>query len=129
MGTPLTARVRARGSSRSHGRAGLLFRAGPAAGGGDRNRGPPRAVDGRTPRGESAVRRPPIPELLLANGLAGVALGLAVLGALLCSDVARLGELVAGSEQGPVAFLLAAVGFGSTFGSLVAGTATFLPPD
>ena len=75
------------------------------------------------------MRRPPLPELLLANGLAGVALGLAVLGALLCSDVARLGELVAGSEQGPVAFLLAAVGFGSTFGGLVAGTATFLPPD
>ena len=55
-----------------------------------------------------------MPELLLANGLAGVALGLAVLGILLRSDVARLGELVAGSEQGPVAFLLAAVGFGST---------------
>ena len=81
------------------------------------------------PPGESAVRRPPLPELLLANGLAGVALGLAVLGALLCSDVARLGELVAGSEQGPVAFLLAAVGFGSIFGGLVAGTAAFLPPD
>ena len=75
------------------------------------------------------MRRPPLPELLLTNGLAGVALGLAVLGILLRSDVARLGELVAGSEQGPVAFLLAAVGFGSAFGGLVAGTATFLPPD
>ena len=52
-----------------------------------------------------------------------------VLGTLLSADVARLGELIAGSEQGPVAFLLAAAGFGSTFGGLMAGTATFLPPD
>jgi hypothetical protein len=66
--------------------------------------------------------RPPLPELLLANGPA-------VLGTLLSADIARLGELVAGSEQGPVAFLLAAVGFGSTFGGLMARTATFLPPD
>ena len=58
----------------------------------------------------------------------GIAAGWAVLATLLWFDVARLGQLMASSEQGWLALLLAAAGFAVTFGGLAMATAIFLLP-
>jgi hypothetical protein len=51
-----------------------------------------------------------------------------LLASLFYFDVARLGELLAGSENWFLTLVLAGAGFGVTFGSLAMGTAIFLLP-
>ena len=74
------------------------------------------------------MRYPPLLVFLARNCLAGVAAGWLLLAGLLYLDVARLGQLIAGSEDWLLALLLAGAGFGLTFGSLAMGTAIFLLP-
>jgi hypothetical protein len=65
---------------------------------------------------------------LARNCLLGVVAGWLFLAALLWLDVARLGQLLFASEHWLLTLLLAAGGFGLTFGSLAMGTAIFLLP-
>ena len=65
---------------------------------------------------------------LARHCLIGVAAGWLLLAALLWLDVARLGELLLGSEDWLLTLVLAAGGFGVTFGSLAMATAIFLLP-
>ena len=65
------------------------------------------------------MRYPPLLVFLARNCL---------LAGLLYFDVARLGELIAGSENWLLTLVLAGAGFGLTFGSLAMGTAIFLLP-
>lgn len=65
---------------------------------------------------------------LARNAAFGILTGWAVLGALLVFDVARLRELLFESEHCLLTLILAAGGFGLTFGSLAMGTAVFLLP-
>ena len=65
---------------------------------------------------------------LARHCLIGVVAGWLFLGALLWLDVAQLGELLFGAEHWVLTLLLAAGGFGVTFGSLAMGTAIFLLP-
>ena len=74
------------------------------------------------------MRYPPLLVFLARNCLAGVAAGWLLLAGLLYFDVARLGQLVAGSEHWLLTLVLAGAGFGLTFGSLAMGTAIFLLP-
>ncbi|MFL5334968.1 MAG: hypothetical protein ACJ8H8_17685 [Geminicoccaceae bacterium] len=75
-----------------------------------------------------AMRQPTLLVFLARNCLAGVAIGWLLLAALFYFDVARLGELLAGSEDWFLTLILAGAGFGVTFGSLAMGTAIFLLP-
>jgi hypothetical protein len=74
------------------------------------------------------MRYPPLLVFLARNCLAGVAAGWLLLAGLLYLNVARLGELIAGSENWFLTLVLAGAGFGVTFGSLAMGTAIFLLP-
>lgn len=74
------------------------------------------------------MRYPPLLVFLARNCLAGIAAGWLLLAGLLYFDVARLGELIAGSENWLLTLVLAGAGFGLTFGSLAMGTAIFLLP-
>ncbi len=65
---------------------------------------------------------------LARHCLVGVATGWCLLGTLIWLDVARLGELLLHSEDRLLTLVLAAAGFGVTFGSLAMGTAIFLLP-
>ena len=64
--------------------------------------------------------------LVLQQSALGAALGLAFTGALLLVDAHGIGSLMARSESGLVAFIMLAVGFMVTGGSLVAGGAIML---
>lgn len=74
------------------------------------------------------MRYPTLLVFLARNCLAGIAAGWLFLAALFYLDVARLGELLAGSENWLLTLVLAGAGFGVTFGSLAMGTAIFLLP-
>lgn len=65
---------------------------------------------------------------LARNCLIGIAAGWGILATLLYLDVARLGQLLLGSDQWFLTLLLAAAGFAVTFGGLAMGTAIFLLP-
>lgn len=65
---------------------------------------------------------------LARNCLIGIAAGWGILATLLYLDVARLGQLLLGSDQWFLTLLLAATGFAVTFGGLAMGTAIFLLP-
>lgn len=65
---------------------------------------------------------------LVRNCLIGIAVGWGILATLLYLDVARLGQLLLGSDQWFLTLLLAATGFAVTFGGLAMGTAIFLLP-
>jgi hypothetical protein len=65
---------------------------------------------------------------LARHCLIGVAAGWLFLGALLLLDVARMGQLLLAEEHWLLTLILAAGGFGVTFGSLAMGTAIFLLP-
>ncbi len=65
---------------------------------------------------------------LAVNALIGIAVGWLLLAALILLDVARLGQLLWASEDRITTIILAAAGFGVTFGSLAMGTAIFLLP-
>jgi hypothetical protein len=74
---------------------------------------------------------PALPEhirFLARHCLLGIAAGWLFLAALIWLDVARLGHLLLHSEDRVLTLLLAAAGFGVTFGSLAMGTAIFLLP-
>ncbi|HVI37285.1 MAG TPA: hypothetical protein VM684_13725 [Gaiellales bacterium] len=74
------------------------------------------------------MRHPTLIVFLARNCLVGVAIGWVLLASLFYFDVARLGELLAGSENWFLTLVLAGAGFGVTFGSLAMGTAIFLLP-
>ena len=74
------------------------------------------------------MRCPPLLVFLARNCLVGVAAGWLLLAGLLYFNVARLGELIAGSENWFLTLVFAGAGFGVTFGSLAMGTAIFLLP-
>ncbi len=65
---------------------------------------------------------------LAVNALIGIVVGWVLLAALILLDVARLGQLLWASEDRVTTIILAAAGFGVTFGSLAMGTAIFLLP-
>lgn len=65
---------------------------------------------------------------LAQNCLVGVLTGWAILAMLIALDVASLRSLLLGSEQWLLVLIMAAAGFGLTFGSLAMGTAVFMLP-
>lgn len=65
---------------------------------------------------------------LARHCLVGIVTGWLLLAALIALDVGRIGELLFASENWLLTLILAAVGFGVTFGSLAMGTAIFLLP-
>ena len=72
---------------------------------------------------------PPCLLVFLAwHALAGIAVGWAVLAALLLANVGRIGELLLASESALPTLLLAAAGFGGSFGGLAMATGIFLLP-
>ena len=71
---------------------------------------------------------PPLIAFLARNCLAGIAAGWILLAGLILLDVGRIGELLFASEHWLLTLILAAGGFGVTFGSLAMGTAIFLLP-
>ena len=71
---------------------------------------------------------PPLIAFLARNCLVGIAVGWLFLGGLILLDVGRIGELLFTSENWLLTLILAAAGFGVTFGSLAMGTAIFLLP-
>jgi hypothetical protein len=90
-------------------------------------------VSGRFPApiagsGRRTHTPPTLIVFLARNCLVGVATGWVLLASLFYFDVARLGELLAGSENWFLTLVLAGAGFGVTFGSLAMGTAIFLLP-
>lgn len=65
---------------------------------------------------------------LARNAAAGIAVGWLLLAAILWFDVAGIGTLLWTTDAPLLTVLLAAGGFGVTFGSLAMGTAIFLLP-
>lgn len=91
----------------------------------------PGSLDGTWRRGVScrmAVRDHTLLVFLARHCLIGVAAGWLLLAALLYLDVAGLGQLMRAEEHWLLTLILAAGGFGITFGSLAMGTAIFLLP-
>ena len=65
---------------------------------------------------------------LAKNCLLGILAGWLLLGLLISSNVARLGDLLFGNGIELTALILVGAGFAVTFGSLAMGTAIFLLP-
>lgn len=65
---------------------------------------------------------------LARHALAGIAVGWLLLAAVVWFDVASIGSLLWTTDAPVLTLLLAAGGFGVTFGSLAMGTAIFLLP-
>lgn len=65
---------------------------------------------------------------LARHALAGVAVGWILLAAVVGFDIAAIGSLLWTTDAPVLTLVLAAGGFGVTFGSLAMGTAIFLLP-
>lgn len=65
---------------------------------------------------------------LARHALAGIAVGWLLLAAVIWFDVAAIGSLLWTTDAPLLTLVLAAGGFGVTFGSLAMGTAIFLLP-